>query len=227
MTTSDVGSARIDTPYMQGRPRGGSSPCRGSHGGGRGLGRDRLGAPARRMRAALGKFFLGVRGAAAIETALSVSALVVALAVLMQVVNTVFVDDQAERAARAAARALALDPSTNPWGPVWEELHSNASHPCTTDWTTADLGDCGNWTLAVIDDASPAALAAALGPNPPASAPASGGDLVLVGLSRSAASIPGVQSANASPGPNPGASRTVADLVGMDAIGVARREPEA
>ena len=162
-----------------------------------------------------------MRGAAAIETALSVSILVVALAGLMQVVSTVFVDDQAERAARAAARALALDPGANPWGPVWHELYSDSDHPCTTDWAASELGACGSWTLAVKHGVSPAALTAALDPDLPA--PTAGGELVLVGLSRQPASVAGVQSANA----NPGASRTVAELVGMEAIGVARREPEA
>ena len=207
MLASSTGS---NTPYRYARgwPPGRRSPRRGSNGGGRG----RFGAPAR-MRGALGKFFLGERGAAAIETALSVSVLVVALAGIMQVVTTVFVDDQAERAARAAARALALDPGADPWEPVREELHADANHTCTTDWTASDLGACDGWTLAVRHGVSPAALTVALDPDLPA--PAAGGDLVLVGLSR--------QPAN----PNLGSSRTVAELVGMDAVGVARSEPGA
>lgn len=217
MTTPDVGSARIDTPYMQGRPPGGCSPCRGWQGGVRG----RAGVPARRIRAVLGRFFLGVRGAAAIETAFAVFVLVTAFAGVMQTVNTVFVDDQAGRAARAAARALALNPGTDPWGPIWEELYSNANHGCTTDWTASNLGTCDGWTLAVARDVSPATLAATLGPNPSASTV--DGNLVLIGLSRSPATIPGVGNANA----NSNTSRTAEDIVKMDSVGVARSEPEA
>lgn len=166
--------------------------------------------------AAVAGFFRGGRGATAIETALSVSILVLALAGLMQVVNTVFVDDQAGRAARAAARALALDPTTDPWGPVREELYADSKHTCATDWTGTDVGTCDDWTLAVVHGVSPDALAAALDPN--ATAPASGGDLVVVGLSRPAATVLGVSNANVN------ASRSVPELVRMDAIGVARSE---
>ena len=159
------------------------------------------------MRTALGKFCLGARGAAAIETALAVGVLITAFAGLMQTVNTVFVDDQAGSAARA------LNPDTNPWNPIWEELYS-AENPaaCTTSaGTCAKCTTCVKWTLAVRRDVSPPALAAALGPNPSASTVA--GELVLVGLSRSSAT------ANASP--------TTADVVKMDSVGVTRREPEA
>ena len=225
MTVSDIESATITTPHEQGGPPRRRSPCHGSSGGDRvRLG---FGVPARRRAApaaltAVAGFFRGVRGASAIETALSVSILVGALALLMQVVNTVFVDDQAGRAARAAALALALDPATDPWGPVWKELYSTPNHACTTDWTASEEGACGGWTLAVKHGVSPAALAAARDPN--LTAPPAGGDLVLVGLQRQPAPVPGVPSANASP---PGTARTLAELVGMDAVGVARNEPEA
>ena len=210
-------------------------PGRRANGGARG----RLVAPARlrRLRAALGRFLLGVRGAAAIETALSVGVLVIAFAGIMQAVTTVFVDDQTGRAARAAARMLALDPDADPWRPVWHELHPGTTHSCTTDWTATDLGTCGGWKLAVVRDVSPAALAAALDPGTTVPAGAGdAGDLVLVGLSAPPAPVPGVRTASASSngngnaGSNGSASanapRTAADLVRMDAIGVARGEPD-
>lgn len=228
MIGASTGSGRNGIPQIPYTPYGSQSRgcLSGRHGAGTPGGtRGRLAGttgPARR-RAAVPGFFQGVRGAVALETALAVSVLVVALAGIMQIVNTVFMDDRAGSAARAAARALALDPDADPWAAVWKELDPDAAHACTTDWTAANLGACKGWTLAVVHGASPAALVAALEPG--ATAPAGTGDLILVGLSRPPASIPGVSPANAIP--SPAASRTAEDLVKMDAIGVARREPDA
>ena len=52
------------------------------------------------------------RGSVAVETAISVSVLVIAFAAIMQIVHSAYVSDRMGRAARAATRAIALAPDT-------------------------------------------------------------------------------------------------------------------
>ena len=91
--------------------------------------------------------------------------LVVGFAGLMEIVHASFTDDRMGRAARAAARALALDPSADACAPIRRELR------------LADNFDCGTaWTLKVDLGVGPGALPATFD----AGATAGTGDMVLV-----------------------------------------------
>ena len=226
MTASRTVSGGSDTTITSNRqPRAGRSGRRTERGAC--AARGRIVAPARRRpgtgagtgtstaaaAAAAAGFFRGVRGAAAVETVSSISVLVTAFALLMSFVSDFYAEDGLDRAARTAARALAIKPDTDPWEAVWQELDPNVDHTtCGTDWTAADLGTCDGLTLAVVREVSAAALAAAIDSGTPTPA-GSVGDLVLVGLSRSSSGfVPGVANADV--------------VVKMDGIGVARSEPE-
>ena len=96
------------------------------------------------------------RGATAIEVALSVSVLVIVFAGLMEIVHSAYVSDSMDRAARAAARAVALvpdaegDPGT---------LGSVACAAIRRELDLAEDFDCGaSWTLSVDTDLTPAAM---------------------------------------------------------------------
>ena len=224
MTASRTESRGSNTPHNGRRWHGLSG--RPAAAGARG----RFLAPARGARQG---FWRGTRGAAAVETVVSMFILVSAFATLMNFVTSFYVEDELGRAARAAARSLAINPGVDPWEAAWKEIDPSkvdtdkvpATH-CTTDWTaTPHLGTCGGLTLVVRRGVSPAALAAALDPDTPApTGDAEEGELVLVGLSsQSSGSVPGVSDANANPPPDP----TAEDLVKMEGVGVARREPAA
>ena len=101
----------------------------------------------------------------ALESALGITILVIALSVLMEIVNTVYASDRMERAARAAARALALDANADACAAIRRELH------------LADEFDCGAaWTLTIDHGVSPSTLPATLD----AAAQTGAGSLVLV-----------------------------------------------
>ena len=166
--------------------------------------------PGRTMIGRFARFARCGRGVAAIEGALALSVLVVAFVPLMNFVTSFYVEDELGRAARAAARSLAINPGADPWEAAWKEIDPSkvdtdkvpATH-CTTDWAaTPHLGTCGGLTLVIREGVSPAALAAALDPDTPApTGGAEEGELILVGLSSQSS--------------------------GMEGVGVARREPEA
>ena len=71
-------------------------------------------------------------GAVAIETAIGMTVLVVALAVLMEVVGAVYSRDELARAARAAARALAIDSTADACAAVRRELNVGEDYDCLT-----------------------------------------------------------------------------------------------
>ncbi len=234
MTASRTVSGGSDTTITSNRqPRAGRSGRRTERGAC--AARGRIVAPARRRpgtgagtgtstaAAAVAGFFRGVRGAAAVETVFSIFVRVTAFAGLMSFVANFYAEDGLDRAARTAARSLAIKPDADPWEAVWQELDPNVDFTtCGTDWTAAALGTCDGLTLAVVKGVSAAALAAAIDSGTPAPADPAG-ELVLVGLSRSSSGfIPGVANANANPPPNPSAG----DVVRMDGVGVARSEPE-
>ena len=126
----------------------------------------------RAVRAALQGFWTGERGSVAIETALSVLVLVVGLAGVMEIVHASYTDDRMARAARAAARSLALDPTLDACGPIRRELDLAMDFDCAA----------ASWTLNVdrgvgIDVLpTPLELDAVLAPV--------SGDLVLVRIGR-------------------------------------------
>ena len=178
-------------------PRGAPSPDR--HAGGSrfrsGTGRFGAGRPAPRttgthrgptgLGAALRRFWRGEHGGAAIETAIAMVILVVGFAGLMEIVNASYADDRMARAARAAARSLALDPGA--------DLESSSVNACVAIRRELDLAedfDCDTpWELTVKLGVGPDSLSATLGD----SAAAGTGDMVLVriGWNREALSFGG------------------------------------
>lgn len=65
------------------------------------------------LRNAAGRFRRRERGSVALESALGITVLVISLAVVMEIVSAAYKSDQMSRAARAAARSLALNPPNN------------------------------------------------------------------------------------------------------------------
>ena len=107
----------------------------------------------------------------AIETAIALVILVVGFAGLMEIVQASYTDDRMSRAARAAARALALeDPGADDrdavaCAAIRRELHLAEDFDCST-----------KWTLTVDHGVSPRTLPATLD----AEAATGTGDMVLV-----------------------------------------------
>lgn len=158
------------------------------------------------------RWLRGEHGGVAVETALALFVLVIAVAGVMEIVNSAYASDRMERGARAAARAIALDPGADYCAAIRRELRLDEEFDCDASWTvTVDRG--------VSAQALPATLKADV--------TAGGGDLVLVRIAWSAApwfSIEGVRTANAEDGnereasPSPG-------LITRFAVGLARSEP--
>ena len=104
----------------------------------------------RRRRHGLGGFWRSRSGSVAIESTMAVSGLVAALAVLMHVVTSLYESDYMDRAARAAARAVALVPdsygnagnlATIACNAIRRELVLDADFDCAFGWTlTIDTG---------------------------------------------------------------------------------------
>ena len=119
------------------------------------------------------------RGSVALESAIALSVLVGAFASLMHIVADVFAEDRAGRGARAAARAIALDPSADPWAALKREGGLGANAVCPA-WTATDTtATCGGWTLTVHREVSPGTLGAVLG-----GGDADPGEMVLVRLEK-------------------------------------------
>ena len=105
----------------------------------------------------------------AIESAIALMVLVVGFGGLMEIVQASYTDDRMGRAARAAARALALDPSAN-------DPSAYACAAIRREFHLADDFDCGAWTLNVYRGVSPSALPVTLD----AAVTTGTGDMVLV-----------------------------------------------
>jgi len=125
-------------------------------------------------------FARGERASVAVESALALGVLVGAFSALMHVVGDAFAEDRAGRGARAVARALALDPSKNPWEVLKKELGPDAGAACPAWSAAADT--CGGWRLRIDHRVAPAALPEDLA----AGVSSSAGELVLVRLVRGA-----------------------------------------
>lgn len=131
-------------------------------------------APAGRRRSRFGSFVCTRRGEVAIESALAIAALMVVLAGLMAIAHTTYSDDRMGRAARAAARAVALVTDVSATVPkltevackaIKKELDLPDDFECNKDWVkvSADLkpstleagtngnGDAGDMVLVEID----------------------------------------------------------------------------
>ena len=111
------------------------------------------------------------RGALAVETAVTISVLVFVFAGLMEIVHSAYVSDTMSRAARAAARAVALVPQDDASPGTLDTV------ACTAIRRELDLAegfDCGTrWTLTVDTDLTPASMLAG-------GAGEAGGDMVVV-----------------------------------------------
>lgn len=96
------------------------------------------------------------RGAAAIETTLTVSVLVLVFAALMEIVHSAYVSDNMNRAARAAARAIALVPEAEASA---GRIDSVACTAIRRELSLAEDFDCGSrWSLTVDTGLTPAAM---------------------------------------------------------------------
>ena len=138
------------------------------------------------------------RASVALGTAMALGALVVSFAGLMHIVAIVLAEDSMGHGVRAVARAVALNPTADPWKVLRRELGLAESHSCAAlGGNTA--GTCDGWTLTIALAVSPGSLESALGGAAP-----SDGDMVLVRLWK-----------------GQGGTRA------PDGIGLARSEPEA
>ena len=172
------------------------------------------------LGATIRRFRFGERGGATIESAVSLLILVVGFASLMEIVQACYTDDWMSRAARAAARELALNP-------VADDA-SAKTVACTAirrELRLAEDFDCNTaaWTLTVDRGVSPSTLPATLD----ASVTTGTGDMVLVriGWNRESLSFDGfVRDANAEDSTEDDESGT--GTVSETAIGLARCEIE-
>ena len=138
--------------------------------------------------------------------------LVAGFASLMEIVQACYTDDRMSRAARAAARALALDSSADACTIIRRELNLAKTFDCATAWT-----------LTVNRGVSPTTLPATLD----ASVTTGTGDMVLVriGWNREPLSFDGfIRDANAEDSTEGDESGT--GTVSETAIGLARCEIE-
>ena len=74
-------------------------------------------------------------GGVAIETAIAVVVLVLGFAGVMEIVQASLTDDRMARAARAAARELALNPTADYCTPIRLELRLAADFDCDAAWS--------------------------------------------------------------------------------------------
>ena len=181
MLASSTEGGGSDTPYRYARgcPPQRCLAIRGSRVGPR-LAPARIpraAAALRSLRTVTRRFLVAERASVAIESALALTVLVSAFAGLMNIVGDVHADDWMGRGARAAARAVALDPSAEPWIAIKREGMLDANAACPR-WT-ANTNTCGGWTLRIDRRVAPAALPDDLAANVSSE---SGGELVLVRL---------------------------------------------
>ena len=166
-------------------------------------GTPRVGRAAAGPLPGLRAFLCGRRGGGAIESALSLAALATVFAGLMAIAHAAYEDDRMGRAARAAARAVALTDTaaTKP------QLDSAACEGIKNELGLEDDFDCEAWTkITVVSELAASSLSS--GSNPVGKT----GDMILVTIDWKQA--PWVQ-----------AVRKLDGSAGRIATGVARREP--
>ena len=88
----------------------------------------------RKFRAAAAGFLRGERAGVAVESAVAIMVLVVGFAGLMEIVHASYTGDRMGRAARAAARALALDPLADACAAIQREFHLVGDFGCGRAW---------------------------------------------------------------------------------------------
>ena len=168
----------------------------------------------------------------AVEGAIAISILVAAFTGLMAMVQEVYTTDRLERAARAAARAIALNAGADPCAAIRREFG------------LAEEFDCSErWQITVHEGLSPSDLSAA--PRDGSAASAASGEMVMVRIAWSrgseATDDPSDDETDTDPEtlngadisgqgddpPEPEEPDLDAGPVPMVAMGVARREPDA
>ena len=157
-------------------------------------------------RVSLPAFWRGRRGSVAVETAIAISVLVVALAGVMQIVHSAWVSDRMDRAARAAVRVIALTPGADS-----SALSGLACTAIRKELDLADDFDCATRLSVRIERSlAPGSLSGSAGSTSDSTA----GELVVVRISWSG-------------GPwNPGKLVSGDDEASRQiAIGIARLEP--
>ena len=181
--------------------------------------------PDRSARTALGRatarFGAEERGTVVVESAVALCVVVVAFAAVMEIVSTVYESDRMARAARAVARAAAVEASL--------DGNAGACAAIRRELRLADDFDCDAWDISVERGVLPSELSGALD----SVAPSGSGDMVLVRIvwTRDLWSIPNVvPAANAADDPpesDPEDASTDPDSGRMRlvAIGVAHGEP--
>ena len=100
-------------------------------------------------------FWHDQRGVVALETALALAMVVFTFAGLAAIMGNIFETDRMERAARAAARVLSVDPGADACAVAHRELGQ------TRPAATADR-PCGDWKVIVSTGVAPDALASVL-----------------------------------------------------------------
>lgn len=93
------------------------------------------------LRNAASRFRRRQRGSVAIESALGITVLVVSLAVVMEITSAAYESDRMSRAARAAARSVALNPQAGPaqagtiaCSSIIRELALPTGFVCNAEW---------------------------------------------------------------------------------------------
>ena len=108
------------------------------------------------------EFWRARRASVALESAAVISVLIVVAAGLTEVFSSVYMQETMDRAARAAARAVALSPDQQAdaaavqdrvCGAIKRELHLPAEFDCAAGWTVAV--DTGLTTENLLNDESP------------------------------------------------------------------------
>lgn len=178
----------------------------------------------RRLRGAARGFLREKRASVAIEAAVAVTVLFLGFGALMEVVRASYADDRMDRAARAAARALALDPTADACAAIRGELRLSGDFACSTQSSSAQSNPESDHGVSVRVDrgVNPTTLPATLD----ADATTGTGDMVLirVGWSREPWTFAGLlraaNAADASVDTGEDATRTVSTV----AVGLARCE---
>ena len=107
------------------------------------------------------------RGSVAVEGAIAISILVGVLAALMAIVQESYAEDRMGRAARAAARAVALNAQADPCAAIRRELSLASDYDCE-----------GEWQITIDFDVSPSGLSTLVAGE--TQEESSNGELVLV-----------------------------------------------
>ena len=127
----------------------------------------------RRLRRAARGFLREKRASVAIEAAIAITVLVLGFGALMEIVRTSYADDRMGRAARAAARALALDPAADACAAIRGELRLAGDFACSTQSSGAQSSGV---SVRVDRGVNPTTLPATLD----AAATTGTGDMVLI-----------------------------------------------